>query len=134
MPLWLIVLSVVIALYAVALIALTVFGRRERAPALVAFIPDCIVLLRRLVRDPRTPRWARPLLMLLVLYLISPIDLIPDFLPVVGQLDDVVIVVFALRLLLRAAGSAPVREHWPGSEASLELILRAVFGRSRGTA
>jgi uncharacterized membrane protein YkvA (DUF1232 family) len=132
MPLWLIVLTSVIAFYAITLIALTVMGRRERAPALVAFVPDCIVLLRRLMRDPRTPRWGRPLLALLALYLISPIDLIPDFLPVAGQLDDVVIVVLALRLLLRAAGSAPVREHWPGSEASLELILRAVFGRTRG--
>lgn len=132
MPLWLIVLTAIFAFYAVALIALAVTGRREHAPELVAFVPDCIVLLRRLVRDPRTPRWGRPMLAILVLYLISPIDLIPDFLPVAGQLDDIVIVVLALRLLLRAAGSAPVREHWPGSEASLELILRAVFGRSRG--
>ncbi|MBI4897683.1 MAG: DUF1232 domain-containing protein [Actinobacteria bacterium] len=131
MSAWLIGLIVLLAIYALVLAALAVVGRREQVPALLAFVPDCVVLLRRLAGDSRTPRWGRPLLALLALYLISPIDLIPDFLPVVGQLDDIVIVVLVLRLLLRATGSEPVREHWPGSETSLGLILRAVFGRSR---
>lgn len=65
---------------------------------------------------------------LLVLYLISPIDLVPDFLPVIGQLDDAILVVAVLRLVLRSVGAEPVREHWPGPESSLSVVLRVTFG------
>ena len=62
--------------------------------------------------------------MLLVPYLVSPIDLIPDFLPVIGHLDDALLVAAALRYVLRKAGPAVVEENWPGSERGLELVLR----------
>jgi hypothetical protein len=66
-------------------------GRREGARALAGFIPDCAVLVSRLLRDPRAPRRRKLLLVALLGYLSSPLDLVPDFIPVVGQLDDVII-------------------------------------------
>src|SRR5206468_198734 len=92
---------VVVALYAAAVLALVLAGRRADAAALARFAPDCAVLLGRLARDPRLSRPRRALLALAVLYLASPVDLVPDFVPVAGQLDDVVIVVLLLRGVLR---------------------------------
>jgi uncharacterized membrane protein YkvA (DUF1232 family) len=60
----------------------------------------------------------------LVAYLAMPFDLVPDFIPVAGQLDDAIVVALVVRSILRAAGEAPIRQHWPGPEASLRLIMR----------
>ena len=62
--------------------------------------------------------------MLLVPYLASPIDLIPDFIPVIGQLDDAVLVVLAIRYVVRKAGADAIRDHWPGSDQGLGAVLR----------
>jgi len=96
---------------------------RTRARAIVGFIPDCVVLFRRLLRDPRVPRRRKLLLAALIGYLAMPFDLIPDFIPVVGQLDDAVAVVLALRLLVRGGNEYLIREHWPGPDGSLKLVL-----------
>jgi uncharacterized membrane protein YkvA (DUF1232 family) len=106
----------------VALLALV--GRRVEARAVARFIPDCIVLFRRLLSDPRVPRGRKLLLLALVAYLSMPFDLVPDFIPVVGQLDDAIIVALVLRSVLRAAGTDLIREHWPGPERSLDALLR----------
>ena len=76
------------------------------------------------MRDERVPRWRKLLLAALVGYLALPLDLIPDFIPVAGQLDDVLIVALMLRRFLRSGGDQLVREHWPGPEQSLRLVLR----------
>jgi len=81
------------------------------------------VLLTRLVRDERVPRRAKWPLLLLLPYLASPIDLIPDFIPVLGQLDDAAFVALALRRVVRLAGPSVVTELWPGSERGLRLVL-----------
>jgi uncharacterized membrane protein YkvA (DUF1232 family) len=94
------------------------------AREIVRFVPDCLVLLRRLLRDPRVPRRAKVALALLVPYLASPIDLIPDFLPVIGQLDDAALVAIALRYTVRRAGPEVVAERWPGSEQGLRAVMR----------
>jgi uncharacterized membrane protein YkvA (DUF1232 family) len=111
-------------LYAALVLALVMAGRRESARALAGFIPDCIVLCRRLLGDPRVPRRTKALLVALAGYLALPFDLVPDFIPVAGQLDDVVMVALVLRSFLRGGGEVLVREHWPGPESSLALVLR----------
>jgi uncharacterized membrane protein YkvA (DUF1232 family) len=71
---------------------------------------------------------------LLIVYLAMPIDLVPDFIPIAGQLDDLIIAALALRYALRAGSAALLREHWPGPDRSLELVIRAAFGRDSNPA
>jgi uncharacterized membrane protein YkvA (DUF1232 family) len=82
------------------------------------------VLCRRLLADPRVPRRARYALALVVAYLALPFDLVPDMIPVAGQLDDALVLALGLRLVLRAAGAEVVSEHWPGPPDSLRVLLR----------
>ena len=88
------------------------------------FIPDCLVLVRRLLGDPEVPRTSKLLLGGLVAYLASPIDLVPDFVPVAEQLDDALVVALVLRAVLHRTGEEKLREHWPGPESSLAVLLR----------
>jgi uncharacterized membrane protein YkvA (DUF1232 family) len=123
--LWLIVvLGGFALLYALFVGVLLLAGRREEARALAGFIPDCVVLCARLGRDPRLPRRYKLMLVALAGYLAMPFDLVPDFIPVAGQLDDVIIVALALRHLIRSGGEGLIREHWPGPANSLALVLR----------
>jgi uncharacterized membrane protein YkvA (DUF1232 family) len=98
-------------------------GLRRRAKQLARFVPDCAVLFRRLLGDPRVPRRAKVALALVVPYLAMPFDLIPDFIPVVGQLDDALLVAAALGYVVRVAGRDVVEELWPGTEAGLRAVL-----------
>ena len=123
---WILVaLGVFVVLWAGFVALLYATGRREDARALAGLIPDCIVLVHRLLHDPRVPRRRKLLLVALIAYLALPFDLVPDFIPVAGQLDDVIIVVLVLRQVLRGGGEALLREHWPGPETSLRIVLRA---------
>jgi uncharacterized membrane protein YkvA (DUF1232 family) len=105
-----------------------VAGRHEQDPTklrdVLRLVPDVIRLLRRLAADPTLPRGVRIRLFLLVGYLISPIDLIPDFIPVVGYADDAVIVVWALRSVTRTAGPEAVDRHWTGTPEGLRALKR----------
>ena len=128
---WLLLAAgVTLALYVLFVVGLLVAGRRSSARALAGFVPDCVVLFRRLLGDERIPRRRKVVLGLLLAYLVMPIDLVPDFIPVAGQLDDAIIVVLVLRSVLRAGGPELVREHWPGPRESMDVVLRAAFGRS----
>jgi uncharacterized membrane protein YkvA (DUF1232 family) len=129
---WLLVgAAVALALYLLSVVALVLLGRRSEARALAGFIPDCLVLLRRLLADRRIPRRRKLILLALVGYLSLPFDLVPDFIPVAGQLDDVIVAAFALRYVLRAGGPELLREHWPGPETSLDAVMRVAYGRAR---
>ena len=122
---WLLVsLAVVVGVYAAFVAWLVILGRRDDARALATFIPDCIVLVTRLAREPRVSRPRKLLLVALVGYLTLPFDLVPDFIPVAGQLDDAIIVALVLRSFVRSSGEPLIRELWPGPEQSLALILR----------
>jgi uncharacterized membrane protein YkvA (DUF1232 family) len=125
----LIVAACILVAYAAFVVALIVAGRGREVRDVARFIPDCVVLVRRLVGDPRVPRRHKLLLGALVGYLALPIDLVPDFIPVAGHVDDVVVVILALRVVLRASGSELVREHWPGPQSSLAFVLRFVGAR-----
>jgi uncharacterized membrane protein YkvA (DUF1232 family) len=120
----LVVAAGVLALYIGFVVVLVASGRRQTARALAGLIPDCIVLFRRLLVDGRVPRRIKLLVGVLIAYLTLPFDIVPDFIPVAGQLDDAVIVGLLLGFVLRGGGTALVREHWPGPQNSLALMLR----------
>jgi len=127
MPWWawlLVSIGVVVVIYAAFVAGLILAGRRSEARAVATFIPDCIVLASRLARDARVPRRRKLLLLALVAYLALPFDLVPDFIPVAGQLDDAILVALVLRSLVRSGGEELIRELWPGPEQSLAVILR----------
>ncbi len=119
------------SLYAVFVAALVVAGRREGARAAAAFVPDCVILLGRLLSDPRVARRKKLVLAALIPYLLMPFDLVPDFIPVAGQLDDAILLMVVLRRVLRGSGDALLREHWPGPERSLAVVLRLAGQPSR---
>lgn len=87
-------------------------------------LPDLVRLVRRLAVDPSLPRGARVRLWLLLAYLLSPVDLVPDVVPVLGYADDVVVVALALRSVVRTAGDAALSRAWPGGSAGLAVVLR----------
>jgi uncharacterized membrane protein YkvA (DUF1232 family) len=116
-------LGATLALWLLLVVVLLVLGRRRDARDVARFIPDCIVLCKRLLRDPRVPRRAKIALALLIPYLALPFDLVPDFIPVAGQLDDAILVAAAIAYVARRAGREVVAELWPGSERGLQVVL-----------
>jgi len=118
---------VAIGLYALFLAGLALAGRGPEARALARLVPDCLVLARGLLGDREVPARCKVALGLLVVYLASPIDLVPDFLPVIGVLDDAIVVALVLRWIVRTAGPERVRRHWRGTARGLELVLRVAY-------
>jgi uncharacterized membrane protein YkvA (DUF1232 family) len=117
-------LAACLLLWVLAVTALALAGRGADARALARFVPDCVVLFRRLLGDERIPRRRKLALVALLGYLASPIDLVPDFIPVVGVLDDALAVALVLRFVLRAADDDLLAEHWPGPPQALALLRR----------
>jgi uncharacterized membrane protein YkvA (DUF1232 family) len=127
-------IGITLAIYLAFIVALVLAGRRTDARALAGFIPDCVVLFGRLLGDSRISGWRRVAIIVLIAYLAIPIDLVPDFIPVAGQLDDAIVVALVLRTVLRGGGPALLDEHWPGPPESLALIKRLAYGRAGGPA
>jgi uncharacterized membrane protein YkvA (DUF1232 family) len=117
-----------LALVWVVLVAALLLGRpsSDRLRDTMRLLPDVLRLLGRLAKDPELPRGVRVRLWLLLAYLASPLDLVPDFIPVVGYADDAVLVAWVLRSVVRRAGPAAVRRHWPGTPEGLQALERAV--------
>jgi len=92
----------------------------------VLLLPRLVKLLWRLARDPRVPPRSKAMLVVLAGYLVSPIDLVPDFLPGIGQADDLMIVAFALDQMLNRVPEHVVREHWEGDEDVLEVVRQVL--------
>lgn len=109
------------ALVAALLIAKPEAGQLREA---LRLLPDLVRLLHRLARDRHLPRGVRIRLGLLILYLAVPIDLIPDFIPILGYADDAIIVTAVLRSTVRRAGLDTVRRHWPGTDDGFAALCR----------
>jgi uncharacterized membrane protein YkvA (DUF1232 family) len=102
--------------------AIPLRSRQEILKETVLLVPNLSKLLFRLLRDRRVPRKRRLAMTVVAAYVASPIDLVPDFIPVLGTLDDLVVLAFAVDYLLHAAPPGVVEEHWDGSEDALELV------------
>jgi uncharacterized membrane protein YkvA (DUF1232 family) len=113
-----------VALYASLVAGVVVTGRRQSARALARFIPDCVVLFSRLLRDRRLSGSDKLLVGALIPYLALPFDLVPDFIPIAGQLDDAVLVALVLRRVVRRTEPGLLRELWPGPESSLGVVFK----------
>jgi uncharacterized membrane protein YkvA (DUF1232 family) len=107
----------------VAALWLTKPGESDVKEAL-RLLPDLIRLIKRLATDPDSPRGVRIRLALLLVYLALPIDLIPDFVPVLGYADDAIIVAVVLRSVTRSAGADTLAKHWPGTPEGLTALKR----------
>ncbi len=90
---------------------------------IATFVPNLARLFAGLVRDPRVPRRAKLILGLTALYLAMPIDLVPDFIPIAGQLDDAIVAAFALRFVVSTTPREIVAEHWHGDPETLRRLL-----------
>ena len=90
---------------------------------LAGFLPACLTTVRRLRNDPRVPRRAKVAILLAGLWLLSPIDLLPEFLPVIGPLDDVLVVALALRYAARSVPRPVLLDAWPADPRLLERLL-----------
>ncbi len=118
------------ALVWVALIAVLWWQQRRSGGdidrrAVLRLAPDVIRLVRRLAVDPAVPRATRWWLIGLLAYLLSPIDLVPDFLPMIGYADDAVVVAIALGFAIRHAGMPAIERHWPGTPEGLSSVFPA---------
>jgi uncharacterized membrane protein YkvA (DUF1232 family) len=119
-------LATVAGVWLLLVTALLVLGRRVAAREFAMLLPNLVALFRGLARDPRVPRREKRLLLLAAVWIASPIDLIPEFIPVLGPLDDAVVAGLVLQRLLRVAGPEVLAEHWRGDPATLARVLRVL--------
>lgn len=115
--------AILIAVWLGLVLALVLAGRGALAREIATLVPNLTRLFAGLLRDPRIPFRAKLVLGASALYLAMPIDLVPDFIPIVGSLDDAIVAAFALRFVVRASSPEIVAEHWPGDPATLRRIL-----------
>jgi uncharacterized membrane protein YkvA (DUF1232 family) len=126
MPWWLTTALVLTGLYLVSVLLMVLLA--ERLPPgllrdVAEFLPACVTTARALRADPAVPRRAKVALLVAVLWVLSPIDLLPEFLPVIGPLDDVVAVVLLLRYAARQVPPETLRAAWPAEPRLLERVL-----------
>lgn len=129
---WLVLSVAVLVVVYAAIVAVLVVGSRQWDIRMIArLVPYCAILFKRLLGDARVPaRWKLASALALV-YLAVPFDLVPDFIPIAGQLDDAILIALVLRGLVRSAGPVLVRQHWPGP-AALLIPLERLAGSAPG--
>ena len=117
--------AVIVAIW-IVLVALLWLHRptRDLAMPAVRALPDIVRLARNLLADPRTPRRYRVALVVLIVWILSPIDLLPEFLPGIGPLDDIVAAAVILGWVGRGTGPVRLRELWPGDAAGFDVVAR----------
>jgi uncharacterized membrane protein YkvA (DUF1232 family) len=125
---FLLVLAGLVLVWLVVVAVFYVAARRTGDPARlrdgVRLLPDVLRLVGRLAADDSLPRGIRWRLGLLLAYLALPIDLVPDFIPIAGYADDVLLVAWVLRSVVRAAGPEALERHWPGTPQGLQVVRR----------
>ena len=118
-----------------ALAALTLAGIKRKARTLAGYAPEITILCARLIDDPRVSPFDKLKLRALAWYLSLRLDVIPDFIPIIGRLDDALVVAVAIHSALKSADADLIREYWPGPLPAPNSILRRAKGRARpGTA
>jgi uncharacterized membrane protein YkvA (DUF1232 family) len=123
----LVALGVVVGVWLLAILALVLLGRRSQARELAALLPNLVALFRGLLGDPRVPRSSKLWLGFALAWFLSPIDLIPEFVPVAGPLDDAIVAALVLRHVLRRTDRSVLADHWRGEPATFDALVR--FGR-----
>ena len=123
MPRLLTALVITAVIYVAAVATLFVVGRRTAARELASLLPNLLTLFKGLIADPRVPRRSKALLLVGSVWIASPIDLIPEFIPFLGPLDDAVVAALILRRLLRTAGRDVVLDHRRGDPATITRLL-----------
>ncbi len=122
------VLAGLLVVWLVVVAAFYVAGRRAGEPArlrdALRLLPDVLRLVRALAADPTLPRGLRWRLGLLLAYLVLPVDLVPDVVPVAGYADDALLVAWVLRSVVRTAGPEALDRHWPGTPEGLAVVRR----------
>jgi uncharacterized membrane protein YkvA (DUF1232 family) len=116
--------SLLLAWFALVVVLVLARPRGALLAEALRLLPDVLRLIRRLAADPDLPRAVRFRLGALLVYLASPVDLIPDFIPVLGYADDAIIVTAVLRSVVRRAGADAVRAHWPGTDDGFAALAR----------
>ena len=120
------IVLIAIGVIAASWIAMIVLAARLPdgvAKDLASFLPSCVTMLRILRTDPRVPRRAKLAIAFAALWAISPIDLIPEFLPVIGPLDDIVVIALALRYAGRQVPREVILDAWPGNPSLINRLL-----------
>jgi len=122
----LVIAGVLVALWAVSCVVMMLFAHRL-PPGLMRqvaeFLPACVTTARKLRKDPAVPRRAKVALLVAIVWVVSPIDLLPEFLPVIGPLDDVVAVILLLRYAARSIPRQTLLDAWPTDPRLLERLL-----------
>ncbi len=119
---WVAVLALI---WALLVLWLMLSGRAGTARELTAFLPNLVLLFRGLAADPRVPRRAKVALVAGALYLVMPIDIVPDFIPIAGQADDAIVAAMVLRFVLASTPRPILYEHWRGESRTLDRLLAA---------
>jgi uncharacterized membrane protein YkvA (DUF1232 family) len=120
---FLIALAVGIAVWLLALLILVIVGRKQQARELAAAVPNLLFLFRGLLRDHRVPRGSKIWVLVAVIWIASPIDLVPEFIPVLGPADDVIVAALVLRHVLKRTDRSLLAEHWRGDPAILDRMV-----------
>ena len=119
----LIALAVGIAVWLLGILILVIVGRKQQARELATAIPNLLVLFRGLLRDPRVPRGSKTWILVAVIWIASPIDLVPEFIPVLGPADDLIVAALVLRHVLKRTDRSVLAEHWRGDPAILDRMV-----------
>lgn len=123
LPGWAVAVAVVVALYAALVVGLVLVGRAWLAREIALLLPNLLALFRGLLSDPLVPWHAKALLAVAIVWIASPIDLIPEFIPIAGPLDDAIVAALVLAYVTRVSGRDAVERHWRGDLRVLRRIM-----------